>query len=1365
MKKTDSYYLGLDIGTDSVGYAVTDKSYKVLSFKNKAMWGAGLFDAANTCLERRGFRTARRRLDRRQARVRLLREFFEAAINEVDPKFFTRIRESQLFAEHRTDTLDNQTLFNDAAFKDTDFHGKYPTIHHLIVELMKDASKHDPRLVYIALAWLLAHRGHFLSEINIENVASLDDVTALYNELMDYMNGEAETEDGETTESSPMWEADPKAFGEILAKKASLSYKREKMLDLLWGGKKPKSEDSRFDRYEVISLLCGSDTVKPSKLFKKDEYAEMSAISLGAEDEKIETLIGELGDDGELIRKLKTLFDWAVLRDVRRGSGSISEAKIAVYEQHKADLKNLKALLMKYSPKLYKKVFQLADEKTPNYTAYVYNAKGVKKAKKETFSEWLKKELKDIKPQEEDAAFFNDMMNRLEMCAFLPKQIDGDNRVIPHQLYQVELRTILNNAAKYLPFLTVTDKYGSVAQKIETIFTFRVPYFVGPLVDPDSDKGKFAWMVRKAKGQIRPWNFKEMVDLDKSENEFISRMTNTCSYVMGEDVLPCASLLYQKYMLLNELNPLKIEGAKITTALKERIIEELFKSKRKVSLKALKKYLVDNNLAEEDDELSGIDEEIKSSLSTYHQFKKYLDKKILTEDEVEAIVLRSTCTEDTQRLVAWIKAQPFSAKLEEFDIKKIAAMKFKDFGKLSGMFLKGIVFESKETGKRGSVIEFLERENVVLMELLSERYTLREELEEINAVYSLQHPMSMEDRLNAMYVSSAVKRQIYRALDIVKTVKKVQGAAPKKIFIEMARGGAPDQKGKRTKSRVDQLREWFKAVRDEEVKAVNGELDAMGDNVHNRLQADALYLRMMQLGHCAYCGKTLPLEGLKSVANIDHIHPQSKVKDDSVINNKVLCCSTCNDKKKDMYPVPASLRQEALWTRWYKLGLMSAEKYRRLMRKDYLTDEELQGFINRQLVETRQTTKAIFTILQKMLPDTEVIAVKAGNVSDFRHEFDLPKSRAINDLHHAKDAYLNIVVGNVYHERFSRQFFKLSDNYSMKLSTLFGEKSHIENSHGLAWDGKNSIIEVKATMARNDINLTKYAFYAKGGFFDQMPKGPGESTIPRKAKLPVEYYGGYAKPAATGYLPVKFKAGKKTDIIILPVDLLDVKTITGKDEDAAIIKVAKAISAIEGKEVHVLGFPLGRKLLKVNSVLKLDGFPYVIRGKSGGGKMLLLGSLRSLSLMTEDERYVKRLESISEKMNANRNLVIDKLYDKVTEQENIALYGKLLEAVLSSKFKSMPASQAKVLKEGLPKFETLEIKEQIATLLSIVSLLKTNRAGGCDLTGVGGVAKAGVITLSSKVSNWAKSFKSAKFEFVDFSGLYESETKNLISML
>jgi CRISPR-associated endonuclease Csn1 len=648
------------------------------------------------------------------------------------------------------------------------------------------------------------------------------------------------------------------------------------------------------------------------------------------------------------------------------------------------------------------------------------------------------------------------------------------------------------------------------------------------------------------------------------------------------------------------------------------------------------------------------------------------------------------------------------------------------------------------------------------MELCSSRYTLADELDKLVRDYYATNPSSIEDRMKEMYVSSAVKRQIYRALDVVKTVKKVMGHSPEKIFVEMARGGTPEQKGKRTQTRLDQLLEKYRHVRDEEVKEINAELVSMGDGAHNRLQSDALYLWYLQLGRCAYCGKSLAIENLKVEADIDHIHPQSLVKDDSILNNKVLTCKKCNGEKRDQYPIPEELRQEDLWQYWHRKGLMTEEKFRRLMRRDALTDADKQGFINRQLVETRQTTKAVFTILKDLLPDTELIAVKAGNVSDVRQHFRLTKCRSLNDLHHAKDAYLNIIVGNVYHEKFTRNF-SFSQNYSMKVSALFGDRK-FENSCGIIWDGIETIDLLKATMSRNDIHLTKFQYYVGGGFFDQMPLAAGRGEISRKAKLLVEKYGGYAKSAATGFVLARYETKKGREVILVPIRLLDKNIITGSDIDAAVKLVEQSIRAVDSKFLKLVDFPIGRRLLRVNTRFNFDDYVYVVAGKSGGGKDMIVRSLTPFILTAEDESYIKRLESMSEKMRKNKKIQVDEKYDKISVGENCKLYDRIISAA-SSFFNNVPSSQLDVLKCGREAFANLDILEQIKTLMQVVQLYKTNRAGASDLTGIKGARMAGVLILGTKFSNLKKRYSRVCLVDMDFTGIYSRESVNLLDLI
>ena len=93
-----------------------------------------------------------------------------------------------------------------------------------------------------------------------------------------------------------------------------------------------------------------------------------------------------------------------------------------------------------------------------------------------------------------------------------------------------------------------------------------------------TSNSNFAWMVRKQEGEITPWNFEEKVDTIASANDFIKRMTAKDTYLVGEDVLPANSLLYQRYKVLNELNNIKVNGRRLPVELKREAYVALFEN-------------------------------------------------------------------------------------------------------------------------------------------------------------------------------------------------------------------------------------------------------------------------------------------------------------------------------------------------------------------------------------------------------------------------------------------------------------------------------------------------------------------------------------------------------------------------------------------------------------------------------------------------------------------------------------------------------------------------------------------------------------------------------------------------------------------
>ncbi|WP_300843833.1 hypothetical protein, partial [uncultured Dubosiella sp.] len=73
-KNNEGYFIGLDMGTSSVGWAATDTHYNLIRGKGKDLWGVRLFEEASTAQERRTNRTSRRRNQRKKQRIAFVKE-------------------------------------------------------------------------------------------------------------------------------------------------------------------------------------------------------------------------------------------------------------------------------------------------------------------------------------------------------------------------------------------------------------------------------------------------------------------------------------------------------------------------------------------------------------------------------------------------------------------------------------------------------------------------------------------------------------------------------------------------------------------------------------------------------------------------------------------------------------------------------------------------------------------------------------------------------------------------------------------------------------------------------------------------------------------------------------------------------------------------------------------------------------------------------------------------------------------------------------------------------------------------------------------------------------------------------------------
>ena len=193
--KDKEYYLGLDMGTASVGWAVTDENYHLIRKKGKDLWGIREFEEALTAVDRRTKRTSRRRRQRETARIGLLKEYFHDAITQKDEMFYSRLENSKYHIEDKDENVRyKNVLFCDADYTDKDYFKEFPTIFHLRKALLASPDTHavrqDIRLVYLALLNMFKHRGHFLNTSLSEDGGNRR-LSEAYTDLRNMCSGQA----------------------------------------------------------------------------------------------------------------------------------------------------------------------------------------------------------------------------------------------------------------------------------------------------------------------------------------------------------------------------------------------------------------------------------------------------------------------------------------------------------------------------------------------------------------------------------------------------------------------------------------------------------------------------------------------------------------------------------------------------------------------------------------------------------------------------------------------------------------------------------------------------------------------------------------------------------------------------------------------------------------------------------------------------------------------------------------------------------------------------------------------------------------------------------------------------------------------
>ncbi|MCY7093902.1 type II CRISPR RNA-guided endonuclease Cas9 [Streptococcus oralis] len=1141
-----NYSIGLDIGTNSVGWAVITDDYKVPSKKMKVLGntdkhfikknliGALLFDEGTTAEDRRFKRTARRRYTRRKNRLRYLQEIFSEEMNKVDSSFFHRLDDSFLIPEDKRGS--KYPIFATLA-EEKKYHKQFPTIYHLRKQLADSKEKTDLRLIYLALAHMIKYRGHFLYEeaFDIKN----NDIQKIFNEFISIYNNtfEGNSLSGQNVQVEA-----------IFTDKISKSAKRERVLKLF------PDEKSTGLFSEFLKLIVGNQA-DFKKHFDLEEKAPLQ-FSKDTYDEDLENVLGQIGDDfADLFVAAKKLYDAILLSGILTVTDPSTKAPLSAsmierYENHQKDLAVLKQFIKTNLPEKYVEVF--SDQSKDGYAGYIDG---------KTTQEAFYKKIKNLLSKFEGTDYFLDKIERED---FLRKQRTFDNGSIPHQIHLQEMNAILRRQGEHYPFLKDNK------EKIEKILTFRIPYYVGPLARGNRD---FAWLTRNSDQAIRPWNFEEIVDKASSAEEFINKMTNYDLYLPEEKVLPKHSLLYETFAVYNELTKVKFiaEGLRnyqfLDSGQKKQIVNQLFKEKRKVTEKDIIHYL--HNVDGYDGiELKGIEKQFNASLSTYHDLLKIIKDKEFMDDSkneeiLENIVHTLTIFEDREMIKQ--RLAQYDSLFDEKVIKALTRRHYTGWGKLSAKLINGIC--DKQTGK--TILNYLIDDGQInrnFMQLINDDgLSFKEIIQKAQMVGEIDDVKQVVRELPG---SPAIKKGILQSIKIVDELVKVMGHAPESIVIEMARENQTTARGKKNSQ------QRYKRIEDA-LKNLAPGLDSNilkehpTDNI--QLQNDRLFLYYLQNGRDMYTGKALDINQLIS-CDIDHIIPQAFIKDDS-LDNRVLTSSKDNRGKSDNVPsLEVVDKMKVFWQQLLDSKLISERKFNNLTKAERggLDERDKVGFIKRQLVETRQITKHVAQILDaryntevnekdKKNRTVKIITLKSNLVSNFRKEFRLYKIREINDYHHAHDAYLNAVVAKAILKKYPKlepefvygdyqkydlkryisrskdpkEVEKATEKYFFysNLLNFFKEEVHyadgtivkrenIEYSKDtgeIAWNKEKDFATIKKVLSLPQVNIVKKREEQTGGFSKEsiLPKGNSDKLIPRKTKdilWDTTKYGGFDSP-------------------------------------------------------------------------------------------------------------------------------------------------------------------------------------------------------------------------------------------------------------
>ena len=478
----------------------------------------------------------------------------------------------------------------------------------------------------------------------------------------------------------------------------------------------------------------------------------------------------------------------------------------------------------------------------------------------------------------------------------------------------------------------------------------------------------------------------------------IEKMLGHCTFEKDEPRAAKGSYSAEYFRLLQDVNHLRLvknngESCALTREQKQIYIDLVMKSAAASYAQLRKKLELSNDISFNmlrygSDEIGKVERKKLGHMKFYHEMRKALNT--VQKDAISTVSWEQR-DEIARILLSYKSDDKRKAQLEKLDIPRevIPALLTLSTSKTAHLSAKAL----------RKLIPHLEK-GMTYAEACKEVYG------EQKSSITKKNKLSLFDiePIN----NPVVRRAVSQTIRVINAVVREYGA-PEVVRVELARemGKPYDVRTQMTK------KQEANAKRNEElrqqIKKIKGAEPTGQDIVKFKLFQD-------QNGVCLYSGQNLDITRLfeAGYVDVDHIIPYSISFDDSY-TNKVLVRSPENRQKGNRIPADYFKSDPARWQRFETLVNTQVHnwKKKRNLLTQVLSEEQKNGFKQRNLVDTQYIARVIYNLINDHLQFAETgkydkkrrtQAVNGAITAHVRKRLGIQKIREDGDLHHAVDA-------------------------------------------------------------------------------------------------------------------------------------------------------------------------------------------------------------------------------------------------------------------------------------------------------------------------------------------------------------------------